>query len=156
MKKLTSFLITSLLVFGTAACQNAAKTSESAPDNVNQPVTETPAPQATEAAKKDAQSEVRRAQLDSNIRANEQRNNATNDGNATNRSESQLQSEVSSKLEANIPRGSLTVAAAEDGTVTVSGTVTNQDELKKIGPLAKQIKGVKNVVVKAIVAKPKS
>jgi hyperosmotically inducible periplasmic protein len=156
MKKLTSFLITCLLVFGAAACQNPEKTSQSAPDNPNQPVTEAPAPQATEAAKKDAQSELRRRQLDADIRANEQRNNAINDGSSINRSESQLQSEVRSKLEANIPRGSLTVAAAENGTVTVSGTVTNQDELKKIEPLAKQIKGVKNVIVKAIVAKPQS
>jgi hyperosmotically inducible periplasmic protein len=152
MKKLTPFLITGLLVFGAAACQNPAKTSESAPDNTNQAVTETPAPQATEAAKTDAQSEVRRSQLNSDIRANEQRNNGGNSGDATNRSESQLQTEVRSKLEANIPRSSLTVAAAKDGIVTVSGTVTNQDELKKIEPLAKQIKGVKIVVVKAKVA----
>ena len=56
-----------------------------------------------------------------------------------------------SKLEANIPNGNLTVAA-KDGAVVVSGTVQVQNQLDKIEPLAKQIKGVSSVKVAAKVA----
>jgi osmotically-inducible protein OsmY len=149
MKKLTPLLISCFLVFGASACQNPSKTAESAPDNPNQAL-QAPSPEATEAAQKDAQSEVRRRQLNEDIRAREQRNNSS--GGDTDRATADLASEVRSKLEANIPNGQLTVTAVKDGTVTVSGTVTNQEQLAKIQSLAKEIKGVKNVVVKAQVA----
>ncbi|MBR8840163.1 MAG: BON domain-containing protein [Stigonema ocellatum SAG 48.90 = DSM 106950] len=153
MKKLTSFLISSLLVFSAAACENNAKTSSAAPDNPSAAPSETPNAQATQTALKDSQSDLRRKQLNEDIRANEQRNNTLNDGAASNRSEGALASEVRSKLEANIPKGHLVIKAAKDGTVTVGGTVTNQNELGKIEPLAKQIKGVKSVVNNAKVVK---
>jgi len=152
MQKLTPVLISCLLVFGVAACDNASKTSQSAPNNPNE-APQSPNVQTTEASQKDAQSEVRRKQLDADIRAREQRNNAT--GGDTQRAEGDLSSEVRSKLEANIPKGQLTVEAADDGTVTVGGTVNNQQELAKIEPLAKEIKGVKIVIVKATVAPPR-
>lgn len=151
MQKLTPFLISCLLVFGAAACQNPSRTSEAAPEDVNANP-QTPSVRVTEASQQDAQSELRRRQLNSDIRAREERNNAT--GGDTERATSDLASEVRSKLEANIPKGQLTVQAAEDGTVTVNGTVTNQDQLAKIEPLAKQIKGVKAVVNKATVVTP--
>jgi osmotically-inducible protein OsmY len=151
MQKLTPFLISCLLVFGAAACENPSKTSESAPNNSNQ-AAQTPDTKATEAAQQDAQSEVRRRQLNEDIRAREQRNNTT--GGDTDRAKGDLASEVRSKLEANIPNGQLTVDAQKDGTVTVGGTVINQQQLAKIEPLSKEIKGVKNVVVKATVAQP--
>ncbi|MEH2269033.1 MAG: BON domain-containing protein [Nostoc sp.] len=110
-----------------------------------------PTVQTTEASQKDAQSEVRRRQLNSDIRAREQRNNATGRDAL---GDPDLANEVRSKLEANIPNGQIIVDAAEDGTVTVRGTVNNLDELAKIEPLSKQIKGVKFVVVKAVVAPP--
>jgi osmotically-inducible protein OsmY len=151
MKKLTSFLIGSILLF-SAACNNTAKTSVNAPEPGEVPAT--PAAQTTQAAKEDAQSEVRRRQLNADIRAREERNLAT--GDRTNRATGDLASEVRSKLEANIPGGQLTVNSAQDGTVTVSGTVNNQEQLAKIEPLAKEIKGVKNVIVKATIVPPKS
>ena len=40
----------------------------------------------------------------------------------------------------------------QDGVVTVGGTVPNQKDLAKIEPLAKEIKGVKQVNVTAVVA----
>lgn len=154
MKKLTSFVISCLLVFSAAACgNNTAKTSEAAPDNPSVAPSETPAVQATQAAQKDSQSDLRRNQLNQDIRAHEQRNNTFNDGKAGNRSESALATEVRDKLEANIPNGHLTVEATKDGKVTVGGTVTNQDQLAKISPEAKKIKGVKSVVVNAKVVK---
>jgi len=138
--------------FCAAACDNASKTSESAPNNPNE-AAQTPNASATEAAQKDAQSEVRRRQLNEDIRAREQRNQAT--GGDTDRAAGDLSSEVRSKLEANIPNSQITVDATKDGTVTVGGTVGNQQQLAKIEPLAKQIKGVKNVVVKTVVAPAK-
>ncbi|MBW4616037.1 MAG: BON domain-containing protein [Desmonostoc vinosum HA7617-LM4] len=153
MKKLTPFLIGCFLVFGAVACQDTSRTSQEAPENVNTSP-ETPNAQTTEASQQDAQSNVRRRQLNSDIRAREERSNVT--GGDTDRAVKDLKSEVSSKLEANIPNGLLTVDATKDGTVTVAGTVNNKDQLAKIEPLAKEIKGVKNVVVKAIVAPPKN
>jgi osmotically-inducible protein OsmY len=151
MQKLTPFLISCLLVFGVAACDNASKTSESAPNNPNE-APQVPTAKTTEASQQDAQSEVRRRQLNSDIRAGEQRNNVT--GGDTDRAKGTLASEVRSKLEANIPKGQLTVNATDDGVVTVGGTVNNQQELAKIERLAKEIKGVKTVVVKATIAPP--
>jgi osmotically-inducible protein OsmY len=153
MKKFTPFVISCLLVFGAAACQETEKTTQSAPDNPAQNV-QAPSAEETQAAQKDAQSQVRRDQLNSDIRSREQRNNAT--GGDTQRAEDDIESEVRSKLEANIPNGQLTIKAEENGTVTVGGTVNNDAQLAKIEPLAKEIKGVKNVVVKAKVAAPKS
>lgn len=157
MKKLTPFLLSAVLAFGAAACQNpdTAKTSSAAPNNANQ-VADTASPQATQSAQKDAQSQTRRDQLNADIRAREQRNDEFNNGKASDRSAASLASEVRSKLEANIPNGLLTVEAAKDGTVTVGGTVTNQQQLDKIKPLAHQIKGVTNVIVKATVNQPKT
>jgi osmotically-inducible protein OsmY len=151
MQKLTPFLISCLLVFGVAACDNASKTSESAPNNPNE-APQAPTVQTTQASQNDAQSEVRRRQLNQDIRAREQRNNAT--GGDTDRAAGDLSSQVRSKLEANIPKGQLTVDATDDGTVTVGGTVNNQQELAKIERLAKEIKGVKTVIVKAAIAPP--
>ncbi len=155
MKKLTLALISTVLILSTTACQEAAKTSADAPGDATQPVTQTEAPSAgaTAAAKDDAQSDVRRNQLNADIRAREQRNNATNDGSSANRPAGDLASQVRSKLEANIPNGNLTVVGADGGAITVSGTVTNQDQLQKIEPLSKEIKGVTSVTNKAIVKK---
>ena len=120
MKNLTSLLISSLLVFSAAACQNPPKTSETAPNATNVAAT------------------------------------APDNGDATDKAARDIASEVRSKLEANIPNGQLTVDASRDGTVTVVGTVPVADQLKKIDRLTREIKGVKNVIVKATVAPPKS
>lgn len=155
MKKLIPIFISCVLVVGTAACNNTAKTTSDAPSNTSNVVNKAPDKAETKTAKNDAQSELRRRQLNSDIKAREQRNNNTNGGD-TKRAKGDLASEVRSKLEANIPNGQLTVDAADNGTVTVVGTVPVADQLKKIEPLAREIKGVKNVVNKATVAAPKS
>ncbi|MDP5339272.1 MAG: BON domain-containing protein [Nodularia sp. (in: cyanobacteria)] len=151
MNKLTTLLISCVLLFGAAACEDAARTTRTAPEPGQ--VGEVPAPQETQAAREDAQSEVRRRQLDADIRAREERNLAAG-GDTTDRTTEDLASEVRSKLEANIPDGKLTVQATKEGTVTVSGTVNNQDQLSKIEPLAQEINGVNNVIVNAVVAPP--
>jgi osmotically-inducible protein OsmY len=151
MKKLTIFLLSSVLLFGAAACSDNAKTSADAPNSTNESP-KAPKAQDVEETKKDATAEIRRKQLNADIKAREERNNIT--GGDTKRADGDLKSEVRSKLEANIPDSQLTVEA-DDGVVVVAGTVLKQEQLAKIEPLAKQIKGVKTVNVKATVAAPK-
>ncbi len=142
-------LVIAVLAGAIFSSNNPQSTPLSSPEFIS---SQAPTVQTTQASQKDAQSEARRRQLNEDIRAREQRNNAT--GGDTQRDLKDLASEVRSKLEANIPNGLITVDAAEDGTVTVGGTVNNQDQLAKIERLSKEIKGVKAVVVKAVVAPP--
>jgi osmotically-inducible protein OsmY len=100
----------------------------------------------------DAMSDTRKAQIESDIRAREQRNNMTG-GDAV-RDDKDLQSEVRGKLEANMPVSQLTIDA-KDGAVTIAGTVANQAQLAKVKPLAMEIKGVKSVINKVAVAPAK-
>jgi hyperosmotically inducible periplasmic protein len=152
MKKLTTFLLSGVLLFGAVACSNA-KTSADAPNSTQEAV-QTPKAEEAQTTKNDAQSETRRKQLNADIKAREERNNALNAGSPENRSDNDLESQVRSKLEANIPQGQLTVKS-EKGVVTVAGTVPKQEQLAKIKTEALKIKGVKSVNVTAKVAAPK-
>jgi hyperosmotically inducible periplasmic protein len=147
MKKITPLVLSSILLVGTVACDNNAKTSSNAPDSTEETgkvVTD----KTVQTDKQDATSQVRRDQLNADIRAREQRNLT---GESANRADTDLASEVRSKLEANIPASQLTVTA-KDGAIVVNGTVQTQEQLNKISPLAKEIKGVKSVQVLAKVA----
>jgi len=149
MKKITSLLLSGVVLAALAACN--AKTASNAPnstDNNGQP----PTTNTSQTNQNDASSGIRKKQIESDIRAREQRNKVG--GDQMKRNDGDLESEVRDKLEANIPASKLT-ADAKDGAVTVSGTVPNQDQIGKIAPLAQQIKGVKSVTVKATVAPPK-
>ncbi len=150
MKTFISLLVGSVLIIGAAGCDNVSKTSSEAPANTEKTVA--PNSQATKETKNDATSATRKAQIESDIRAREQRSNIT--GGDTKRANGDLQSEVRGKLEANIPTGKLTVDA-KDGAVTISGTVSTQEQFNKIEPLAKQIKGVSSVTNKVKVASTK-
>lgn len=147
MKKLTTVLLTSLLVLGTAACSNIDKTSADAPDR---PGVTNNIPTKSEAQQDlgDAQSQIRRKQLDEDIQAREQRNDFFDNGSAKNRPDSDLASEVRDKLEANLPAGELTIESNQ-GVVTIGGSVPTQEQLVRIKSLAEQIKGVRGVNVEA-------
>lgn len=147
MKKLATLVLGSILLFGSAAC-DTAKTSADAPDSVGGNVEN---PSQVEETLEDASSEIRQDQLNSDIRAREQRNDIL--GDQTDRADSDLASEVRSKLEANIPRGKL-VVEAEDGIVSIGGTVPDQKEYNTIEPLAKEILGVKGVKTDVKVVPP--
>ncbi|ACK69096.1 transport-associated [Gloeothece citriformis PCC 7424] len=151
MKKITTILLGSILLLGAVACQDVSKTSSDSPDSLEE-TTEAPTQDTVEDSREDAQSEVRRDQLNADIRANEERNNAFNDG-QENRSDDSVETEVRSKLEANIPKSQLSVES-EEGTVTVAGTVPDEQDIEKIEPLAMEIKGVKRVVNQATYAPP--
>lgn len=142
MNKLITLLLGSTLLFGAVACDNA-RTSADAPDSVDDgAVVEDP--MEVEETLEDANSEIRQDQLNSDIRAREQRNDLF--GEQTERDDSDLESEVRAKLEANIPRAKLTVDA-EDGNVEIVGTVPSQEEYETIQPLAEEILGVKTVTM---------
>lgn len=146
MNKITLLILGGFLMLGSVACSDASKTSSSAPDTTAK-AGEGLDKSTAQSNQADATSEARRKQLNANIRANEQRNSANNNGSAD-RSDAQIKSEVSSKLEANLPASQLAIDA-KDGVVTVSGTVVAQDQLTKIDKLSREIKGVRDVQVKA-------
>ena len=141
MNKLATILLGGSLLLGVAAC-DTARTSADAPDSVSDPTVEEPA--AVEETLEDATSEVRQDQLSSDIRAREQRNDVF--GEQSERADSDLESEVRAKLEANIPRSKLTIDA-EDGNVSIVGTVPSQKEYDTIEPLAQEITGVDSVTM---------
>jgi hyperosmotically inducible periplasmic protein len=147
MKNLISTLVGSALILSLAAC-STAKTSADAPNSTDTNG-QSPTTDAAQTNKSDAENGVRKAQLDADIRAREQRNDAG--GDQMKRADGDLASEVRTKLEANIHPGNLAVEA-KDGAVTIAGTVPTQEQFDKIEPLAKEIKGVTSVNVKATIA----
>ncbi|MBW4696639.1 MAG: BON domain-containing protein [Aphanocapsa lilacina HA4352-LM1] len=98
-------------------------------------------------AKDDAASDTRERQLESDIRAREQRTDATGQV-----SDGDIESKVRSKLEANIQQGSIAVTAQE-GNVTLKGRVPVQSDIDKAVNLAKEINGVKQVQSELTVGK---
>lgn len=143
MNKLATLLLSSTLLFGAVAC-DTARTSADAPDSVDEGPAGVEEPTEVEDTLEDATSEVRREQLDSDIRAREQRNDVL--GEEEVRDDSDLESEIRAKLEANIPRSKLTVDA-ENGVVAIVGTVPSEKEYETIEPLAREITGVNDVTV---------
>jgi flagellum-specific peptidoglycan hydrolase FlgJ len=146
MKKIALLLFSSALALSVSAC-GPAKTSSEAPNTTaeSSPNMEQPTAQSNQ---NDATNETRRKQLNSDIRAAEQRNKVAGDQSV--KTDNDLKGEVRSKLEANLPAAAIAVDAKE-GAVTVTGTVVDQAQLQKIEPLAREIKGVTSVNVKATV-----
>jgi hyperosmotically inducible periplasmic protein len=99
-------------LIATTSCQSVTKTSADAPSSATDTI-KTPSADANKSANDDATSDTRRRQLDSNIRATEQRNDISNNSQASNRSGKDLATEVSSKLEANLPASALSVTAKD-------------------------------------------
>jgi hyperosmotically inducible periplasmic protein len=147
MKNLIFVLMGATLSISAAACSGVSKTSAPAPDspNAEAPVVQEPTAQANQ---DDATSELRRRQMNADIRAVEERAEAIGDGN---KADGDLESQVRSKLEANLPASALAVDA-KDGMITVTGSVVNEEQFKKISPLAREINGVKEVMVEATIA----
>jgi hyperosmotically inducible periplasmic protein len=148
MKNITFAVLSALLSVSAIACSDVAKTSSTAPNATDAPVSSVAQPTA-QTNQDDATSEMRRKQLNSDVRAREQRNDVAGDQSV--KADGDLESEVRSKLEANLPASSLAIDA-KDGVVTVTGSVVNQEQLEKIETLAKEIKGVKSVIIKAAIA----
>lgn len=212
MKKLTPFLLTTFVMLGAVGCSQDARTSSDAPNSttnnaettdgtnsvrqaqiesdrraqqqrdinnnaakqgpssdlrsgqvesdqrardqrsINDNDSEQPASNANQSTENDANSDLRQRQIESDQRARDQRNDTV--GNPQERSDGDLQSLVRNKLETSIPNSKLTVDSDADGIVTITGTVSSQEELDRIESLAKEVQGVKGVNVQATVIDP--
>jgi hyperosmotically inducible periplasmic protein len=150
MKKFIPLLISGVLMIGAVGCTSAS-TNTNTPDAAKESA-KTPDKKTAQQDQNDAGSETRRNQLDSDIRSREQRNDVA--GATTVKTDGDLESEIRSKLEANLPASQLTVDA-KDGVVTITGTVPTPEQSSKIKPLAMEIKGAKNIVDKTTVATAK-
>jgi osmotically-inducible protein OsmY len=148
MKILNPALLSALIALGVSSCGGAVKTSGAAPDSTNNQPPQIAQSTAQE-NQNNATSDVRRKQLNSDIRAREQRNKMGGDNGQ--RSDSDIKNEVRSKLQANLPAAALAIDS-KNGVVTVTGTVVDQNQLNKIAPLTQQIPGVQGVQVNAKVA----
>lgn len=148
MKKFVPYLLSSVLLLGTVAC-SGAKTSADAPSTTGGTGGDLTATDKTQNAQ-DATNPVREKQIESDKRAIDQRNNTA--GSPANLADNDVSSLVRNELEKAIP-GSQLLVESKDGAVTVSGKVATADELKKIEPTVKAVKGVKGVTVKATVGK---
>ena len=148
MKQSVSLLLSGFLALSVVACNSVAKTSSDAPDSTSATTAKVDKPTA-QTNQDDATSEMRRKQLNADIRAREQRNNMGGDKGV--KTDGDLKSEVRSKLEANLPASALAIDA-KDGAVVVTGSVVNEEQRQKIEPLAKQIKDVKSVTVNVTVS----
>lgn len=149
MKKIFPLLLGGFIAIGAFGCEaGVERTSTEAPASTDQ-TGEVANTETAQQNQGDATSETRKRQLESDIRAREQRNNIT--GGDAQRADADLESEIRSKLEANLPASRLAVEA-EAGAVKISGTVPTQEQLARIEPLAREIKGVQQVSVNAKVA----
>lgn len=146
MKKLLPFVLSGVVLMSVAACGDVAKTSGEAPNTTGENATSTqtnnPEVNAQE-NREDATSDTRRAQIESDQRAIQQRNQ-----NAEDLTDGDIESLVRGKLEANIPSSQLAVDS-EEGVVTVAGQVASQSDLAKIKTLTQEVQGVKSVIVEA-------
>ena len=147
MNKILNLLFGGVIVLGTTSCSDVAKTSVYAPNSIDTNG-EIPDLNILLHNQSDATNIIRRAQANADIRAREQRYNRFGQGGK--RADRDLQSEVRSKLEVNLPIAQLAVKA-EEGVVTIAGIVSTQKELNQIETLAQEIRGVERVIVKAIV-----
>lgn len=148
MKKFVPYLLSSVLLLGTVAC-SGAKTSADAPNTTGSNGGDLTTEDKTQNAQ-DATNPVREKQIESDKRAIDQRNSAA--GSPSELADNDISSLVRNELEKAIP-GSQLLVESKDGAVTVSGKVATADELKKVEPAVKGVKGVKSVAVKATVGK---
>ncbi|BAC88029.1 BON domain-containing protein [Gloeobacter violaceus] len=129
------------------AMENTADNAGKRAENAMQDGAQTATGESGAEAKDDAASDTRKRQLESDIRAREQRSDATGQV-----SDGDIESKVRSKLEANIQQGSIAVTAKE-GNVTLKGRVPVQSDIDKAMKLAKEINGVKQVQSELTVGK---
>lgn len=148
MKKLTPLFLSGLLLIGGVACSDVAKTSADAP-NSTEKTGEVPEADSNQTTQRDATRDVRESQIKADERARQQRNQAgANDGKIA---DNDIESLVRNRLEQRLPSSQLAVDA-DEGIVTISGTVASQSELDQITFIAQEVQGVKEVEVKAKVA----
>lgn len=152
MKIITNSVLSALLIGGIGIIgysnyyEPVAKTSPDAPNTVDSNGKKLSSMTILK-NKLDATSNIRKAQANADIRAREQRHRYFTPNKP--RNDRDLQSEVRSKLEMNLPTSSLAVQS-DKGIITVAGMLETANSLNRIHTLAQEINGVKGVEVRAI------
>ncbi|MBC6433678.1 BON domain-containing protein [Nostoc sp. HG1] len=148
MKKLILLLISSILVVGTFGCQEATKTGSETSSTTNETAQApaTPASQINQTADKTiaipgTQTTPLAASTDTKVKTDSEKTAAT-------KAKSNLKTEVSEKLNKNLPGNKLQVENKE-GEIILKGTATSAEELQKAETLTKEVEGVKTVKVEA-------
>ena len=147
MNKALLFALSGLLVLGAAACSDDRQVGQNNPDAMDS-AEQVPNAQTDPANQDDSTSGVRQNQLESDVRAREQRGEVV--GGDMQRADGDLENEVRSQLETNLPESQLTVES-DAGVVTVTGSVPTQEQLDMIEPLVMEVKGIQVVNVNVAV-----
>ncbi|MBD2610785.1 BON domain-containing protein [Nostoc punctiforme FACHB-252] len=148
MKKLIPFLVSGILVIGAVGCQEATKTGSETPSTTNQesqppakPAAETN-PTIDKTVNVPAQPTIVPApSTEAKTKTDSLKTPAT-------KAESDLKTEVSKKLNQDLPGNKLQVENKE-GEIIFKGTASSIAELKKAEALAKEVPGVKTVKIEA-------
>lgn len=168
MKKLIPFLVSGILVVGAVGCQQGANNADSTGADSEAPANAVKdAANKTETAVKDAAGKVKDTTTDAANQTGDAvkgaaDKTATAVKGATDGAKSAVQNAsgvktiVANKLAEKFPGSKLEVNE-KDGVLTVTGTVPDQETLKKIEPAVKEYKfqGIKTVKVDAKVAENK-
>jgi osmotically-inducible protein OsmY len=150
MKKLlTPVVIASVVLLGAVGCGEGTRTTSDAPSDPNK-VGEVPTVEQVQETREDNTSDVRAAQRQSDERARADRAQV---GNGAPTSDGDIESLVRNSLERQMPGAPLAVQS-EEGVVTISGTVPNQQQLAQIQPAAQQVPGVRSVKLNVKIAPP--
>ena len=149
MKKLILLLVSSILVVGTFGCQEAPKTDSETPNTTNEAAQgpAKPASQINQTADKTTakipgtQTTPLAANTDTKVKTDSEKTAAT-------KANSNLETEVSEKLNKGLPGNKLQVENKE-GEIILKGIAASAEELQKAETLIKEVQGVKTVKVEA-------
>jgi len=148
MKKLIPFLVSGILVIGAVGCQEATKTGSETTSTTNQP-SQPPAKPAAE-TNPTIDKTVNVPAQPTIVPAPSTEAKTTTDSLKTpaTKAESDLKTEVSKKLNQDLPGNKLQVENKESE-IILKGTASSIAELKKAEALAKEVPGVKTVKIEA-------
>ncbi|PHJ55597.1 transporter [Nostoc linckia z18] len=148
MKKLIPFLVSGILVIGAVGCQEATKTGSETPSTTNQE-SQPPAKPAAE-TNPTIDKTVNVPAQPTIVPAPSTETKTTTDSLKTpaTKAESDLKTEVSKKLNQDLPGNKLQVENKESE-IILKGTASSIAELKKAEALAKEVPGVKTVKIEA-------
>ncbi|MEM7726441.1 MAG: BON domain-containing protein [Cyanobacteria bacterium P01_A01_bin.45] len=146
MKRFIPFLVSGMLVVGTFGCSDNSNESASETPSDTSANSEVLAPPAQEAS-----SNVEGKIEDKDKSADVPGVDAVKEPTAIDglgELDSEVTKKVSKALKEKLPASNLEVNEKE-GVITVSGTVSSDEELKEIEPIVSQLKGVKGVNIDA-------
>ncbi|WP_445635839.1 BON domain-containing protein [Nostoc sp. DSM 114161] len=148
MKKLIPFVVSGILVIGAVGCQETAKTNSQTPTTTNEASQPPATPASATNPSVDKTVKVPALPTLVPIPTTQTKVKIDSPKSATTKAESDLKTEVSKKLNQDLPGNKLQVENKE-GEIILKGTASSVDELKKAETLAKEVQGVKMVKIEA-------